>query len=106
MRHVLSALVHNQPGVLAHVSGMLASRGYNIDSLAVGETEDPHLSRMTFVVVGDDNVLDQVRKQLEKIVTVVQVMDISSQDFVERDLMLIKVRAASGADRSEVKELV
>ena len=71
MRHVLSAIVQNVPGVLAHISGMLASRGYNIDSLAVGETEDPHLSRMTFVVVGDDNVLEQVRKQLEKIVTVV-----------------------------------
>src|SRR5258708_28727243 len=106
MRHVLSAVVQNVPGVLAHISGMLASRGYNIDSLAVGETEDPELSRMTFVVVGDDSVLDQVRKQLEKIVTVVQVIDISSQDFVERDLMLIKVRANSGAGRSEVKELV
>ena len=106
MRHVLSAVVQNVPGVLAHISGMLASRGYNIDSLAVGETEDPELSRMTFVVVGDDSVLDQVRKQLEKIVTVVQVIDISSQDFVERDLMLIKVRADSGASRSEVRELV
>ncbi|HEV3021145.1 MAG TPA: acetolactate synthase small subunit [Pirellulales bacterium] len=106
MRHVLSAVVQNVPGVLAQISGMLASRGYNIDSLAVGETEDPQLSRMTFVVIGNDNILDQVRKQLEKIVTVVQVMDISSQDFVERDLMLIKVRAASGADRSEVKQLV
>ena len=65
MRHVLSALVHNQPGVLAHVSGMLASRGFNIDSLAVGETEDANLSRMTFVVTGDDAELEQVRKQLE-----------------------------------------
>lgn len=106
MRHVLSAVVQNVPGVLAHISGMLASRGYNIDSLAVGETEDPQLSRMTFVVVGDDSILEQVRKQLEKIVTVVKVFDISSQDFVERDLMLIKVMAASGASRSEVKELV
>jgi len=105
MRHVLSALVQNVPGVLAHISGMLASRGYNIDSLAVGETEDPHLSRMTFVVVGDDRVLEQVRKQLEKIVTVVQVHDISSQDHVERDLMLIKVKAPDGPTRSEVKEL-
>ena len=84
--------------------GMLASRGYNIDSLAVGETEDPHLSRMTFVVVGDDSVLEQVRKQLEKIVTVVRVDDISSQDHVERDLMLIKVAAANGT-RSEIREL-
>ena len=104
MRHVLSALVQNVPGVLSHISGMLASRGYNIDSLAVGETEDPHLSRMTFVVVGDDSVLEQVRKQLEKIVTVVRVDDISSQDFVERDLMLIKVSAPPDK-RGEISEL-
>ena len=93
MRHVLSALVQNQPGVLAHVSGMLASRGFNIDSLAVGETEDPQLSRMIFVVHGDDAVLEQVRKQLDKIVSVVRVDDISSENYVERDLMLIKVQA-------------
>jgi acetolactate synthase-1/3 small subunit len=105
MRHVLSALVQNQPGVLAHISGMLASRAFNIDSLAVGETEDPHLSRMTFVVHGDDAELEQVRKQLDKIVTVVQVQDISSEDFVERDLMLIKVKADS-AKRSEISLLV
>src|SRR5215510_849936 len=105
MRHVLSALVQNVPGVLAHISGMFASRGYNIDSLAVGETEDPHLSRMTFVIMGDDSVLEQVRKQLEKIVTVVRVDDISAQDYVERDLMLIKVAAAGGGHRSEIREL-
>jgi acetolactate synthase-1/3 small subunit len=106
MRHVLSAVVQNVPGVLAHISGMLASRGYNIDSLAVGETEDPQLSRMTFVVVGDDRVLEQVRKQLEKIVTVVRVVDISSHDYVERDLMLLKVKAPPGGKRSEIRELV
>lgn len=105
MRHVLSAVVHNVPGVLSHISGMLASRGYNIDSLAVGETEDPRLSRMTFVVVGDDSVLEQVRKQLEKIVTVVRVDDISARDYVERDLMLIKVVSPPGK-RSEIRELV
>jgi len=105
MRHVLSALVQNVPGVLSHISGMLASRGYNIDSLAVGETEDPRLSRMTFVVVGDAAVLEQVRKQLEKIVTVVRVDDISAQDYVERDLMLIKVSTRNGR-RSEIRELV
>ena len=103
MRHVLSAIVQNVPGVLAHISGMLASRGYNIDSLTVGETETPSLSRMTFVVMGDDTVLDQVRKQLSKIVTVVKVVDISSQEYVERDLMLIKIRAAG--KRSEIREL-
>jgi len=105
MRHVLSALVHNQPGVLAHVSGMLASRGFNIDSLAVGETEDANLSRMTFVVTGDDAELEQVRKQLDKIVTVVKVHDISSENFVERDLMLIKLKAAA-AQRTEIALLV
>ncbi|MEX0671522.1 MAG: acetolactate synthase small subunit [Pirellulales bacterium] len=106
MRHVLSATVQNVPGVLAHVSGMLASRGYNIDSLAVGETEDPQFSRMTFVLRGDDRVLDQVRRQLEKIVTVVRVDDISSRNYVERDLLLIKIAALAGPARAEIKELV
>ncbi len=105
-RHVLSALVQNVPGVLAHISGMLASRGFNIDSLAVGITEDSRLSRMTFVVVGDDHVLEQVGKQLEKIVTVVKVLDVSSSDFVERDLLLLKVKAPAGSTRSEIRELV
>src|SRR5438105_10213934 len=105
MRHVLSSLVQNQPGVLAQVSGMLASRGFNIDSLAVGETEDANLSRMTFVVHGDDTVLDQVRKQLDKLITVVQVQDISTENYVERDLMLIKVKAPPEA-RMEIAMLV
>ena len=104
MRHVLSALVQNQPGVLAHIAGMLASRGFNIDSLAVGETENPHPSRMTFVLMGDDKALDQVRKQLEKIVTVVKVLDISSEDYIERDLMLIKVNIPPER-RGEIREL-
>jgi len=105
LKHVLSAVVVNQPGVLAHVSGMMASRAFNIESLAVGETENPEFSRITFVVSGDEKVLDQVRKQLEKIVTIVRVIDFSGKEFVERDLMLMKV-AASGSSRSEVKELV
>jgi acetolactate synthase-1/3 small subunit len=104
-RHLLSALVQNQPGVLAHVSGMFASRGFNIESLAVGETENPHLSRITVVVMGDDRHLDQVRKQLEKIVTVVKVHDISREDYVERDLMLIKIKAPP-ALRPEITALV
>ncbi|TWU02424.1 acetolactate synthase small subunit [Stieleria varia] len=104
-RHVLSALVQNVPGVLAHISGMLASRGFNIDSLAVGETEDTRLSRMTFVVVGDDRVLEQVRKQLEKIVTVVRVIDVSAQDHVERDLLLVRVKCSQGGTRAELREL-
>jgi acetolactate synthase I/III small subunit len=105
MRHVLSALVQNRPGVLAHVSGMFASRGFNIDSLAVGETENPLLSRITVVVMGDDRYLEQVRKQLEKIVTVVKVHDISKEDYVERDLMLIKIKATP-ANRMEIQSLV
>lgn len=105
MRHVLSVLVQNQPGVLAHVSGMFSSRGFNIDSLAVGETESPHLSRITVVVMGDDRHLEQVRKQLEKIVTVVKVLDISMEDCVERDLMLIKIDAAPER-RGEIQSLV
>lgn len=105
MRHVISALVQNQPGVLAQVAGMLHTRGFNIDSLAVGETETPDLSRMTFVVRGDDGVLEQVCKQLDKIVTVVKVIDISSENYVERDLMLIKVKA-NPTQRVEVSLLV
>lgn len=106
MRHILSALVMNQPGVLAHISGMLASRAFNIDSLAVGPTENSDFSRMTFVVKGDGRVLDQVRKQLEKIVTVVRVFDYSDEDHVERDLMLIKVQTETTRHRSEIRELV
>ena len=105
MRHVLSALVQNQPGVLAHISGMLASRGFNIESLAVGETEDPNLSRMTFVVHGTNAELEQVRKQLDKVVTAVRVDDISSENFIERDLMLIKVQAMP-TQRVEISLLV
>ncbi|MGV2340306.1 MAG UNVERIFIED_CONTAM: acetolactate synthase small subunit [Planctomycetaceae bacterium] len=105
MKHVLSALVMNQPGVLATVAGMLASRAYNIDSLAVGATENPEFSRMTFVVNGNEKTLEQVRKQLSKIVTVVTVQDFSGQDYVERDLMLIKVSTENGR-RGEIRELV
>ena len=105
MKHLISALVVNQPGVLAHISGMLASRAFNIESLAVGETENPDFSRMIFVVAGDNRVLDQVRKQLEKIVTVVQVLDFSQRNYVERDLMLLKVQT-QGNDLTKVKEMV
>jgi acetolactate synthase-1/3 small subunit len=93
MRHVITALVQNQPGVLAHVAGMFAARGFNIDSLVVGRTEDPQLSRMTIVAVGDDHVLEQIRKQLGKIVTVVKVRDFEDVHYVERDLILLRVHA-------------
>ena len=91
MKHILSALVLNKPGVLAHVAGMFAARAFNIDSLAVGRTDDPTLSRMTIVVIGDDKVVEQVRKQLAKIVSIVKVQDYVGQDVVARDLLLISV---------------
>jgi acetolactate synthase-1/3 small subunit len=105
MKHIISALVQNQPGVLAHVAQMFAARGFNIDSLVVGRTEEPDLSRMTIVVVGDDRVLEQVRKQLGKIVTVVKVRDFADIDYVERDLMMIRVHAPA-EKRPEVIELI
>jgi acetolactate synthase-1/3 small subunit len=91
MKHIISALVQNKPGVLAHVAGMFAARAFNIDSLAVGRTDDPALSRMTIVVVGDDKVVEQVRKQLAKIIDVVKVQDFSGKEVIARDLMLICV---------------
>ncbi len=93
-RHVIAALVTNEPGVLAQVASMFAARGFNIDSLVVGRTETPELSRMTIVVVGDDTVLEQVRKQLAKLVPVVKVVDYKDLPSVERDLMLIQVSTA------------
>ena len=105
MKHVITALVQNQPGVLAHVAGMFSARGFNIDSLVVGRTEDPQLSRMTIVVIGDDRTLEQVRKQLAKIVPVVRIRDFENVEYVERDLMLLRVRAP-GEKRAEIVELV
>jgi len=105
MKHVISALVQNQPGVLAHIAGMFAGRGFNIDSLVVGRTEDPTLSRMTIVVVGDDRVLEQVRKQLGKIVPVVKVRDFANVACVQRDLLLIRIHTPP-AKRPEVTQLV
>jgi acetolactate synthase-1/3 small subunit len=93
MRHLITALVQNQPGVLAQVAGMFAARGFNIDSLVVGRTEDPALSRMTIVVIGDDRILEQVRKQLGKVVPVVKVRDFTDAVHVERDLLLVRVHA-------------
>lgn len=105
MRHVISALVMNEPGVLANVAGMFAARGFNIDSLVVGRTENPDLSRMTIVVNADDNTIDQVRKQLAKLVPVVSVYDFQETAYVESDLMLLTVTAPPER-RTEVITLV
>jgi len=104
MRHVISALVQNQPGVLARIVGLFSARGFNIESLAVGETEDPETSRLTVVVGGDDSILEQVRKQLGKVIEVIKVQDFSGERFLERDLMLLKVNAPAGK-RTEIMEI-
>ena len=105
MRHVISALVMNEPGVLANVAGMFAARGFNIDSLVVGRTENPDLSRMTIVVTADDNTLAQVRKQLAKLVPVVNVQDFSGTAYIERDMALVTV-SVTADKRSEVVDIV
>src|SRR4051794_37637480 len=105
MRHVISALVINEPGVLANVAGMFAARGFNIDSLVVGRTENPELSRMTVVCSGDDNTLEQIRKQLAKLVPVVKVRDYTGTAYVERDLCLVTV-GVGPEHRGEVIEMV
>jgi acetolactate synthase-1/3 small subunit len=105
MKHLISALVENKPGVLAHIAGMFAARAFNIDSLVVGRTEDPKLSRMTIVVIGDDRVVEQVRKQLARIVPVVKVQDFVGQPVVARDLMLVSVTAPP-EKRPEIVSLI
>ena len=104
MKHTLAVLVENKSGVLSRVASLFARRGYNIDSLAVGVTEDPDISRITIVVHGDDHVLEQVTKQLNKLVDVIKVSDIGGEDTVERELVLIKV--ASDVDtRAEIIQI-
>jgi len=102
--HIISATVANRPGVLARVAGLFSSRGFNIDSLAVGETENPELSRMTIAVHGDESILEQIRKQLGKLIDIIKIQDFAGRDFVQRDLMLIKI-SASPAKRSEIFQL-
>lgn len=105
MRHIISATVQNKPGVLARVAGLFSARGFNIESLAVGETEDPTRSRMTVVVAGDESILEQVRKQLGKLIDTIKVQDFQNTPCVKRDLMLIKVKC-NAAKRGELMEIV
>lgn len=92
-RKIISVIVENQPGVLARIAGLFSSRNFNIESLAVGETEDPSISRMTIVARGDEIVLEQIEKQLNKLIDVIKVIDITDEDYVERELALIKINA-------------
>jgi len=102
--HVVSALVENHPGVLARIAGLFSARGFNIDSLTVGITEDPTVSRMTIVVRGDDAILEQVTKQLDRLPVTIEVKDFVGQDFVDRELLLVKVGTTSKT-RPEVLQM-
>ena len=104
MRHVISLLIENESGALSRVSGLFSARGYNIESLTVAPTEDASMSRMTIVTTGSDDIIEQITKQLNKLVEVVKVVDISEAAHIERELMLIKVRA-TGKDREEMKRM-
>jgi acetolactate synthase-1/3 small subunit len=104
MRHIISVLLENESGALSRVAGLFSARGYNIESLTVAPTEDPTLSRMTVVTAGSDEVIEQITKQLNKLIDVVKVIDLSDGDHIERELMLVKVRAV-GKDREEMKRM-
>ncbi len=104
MRHIISLLMENEAGALSRVAGLFSSRGYNIESLTVAATEDATLSRMTLVTAGSDDVIEQITKQLNKLIDVVKVVDLSDGEHIERELMLIKVRAL-GKDREEIKRM-
>lgn len=102
MRHTISVFVENKFGVLARIAGLFSARGFNISSLAVAETEDPAVSRMTIVVEDDDKTLEQIKKQLNKLIDVITIKDITKEHFVNRELLLIKVEAATAAKKEEV----
>ncbi len=104
MRHIISLLMENEAGALSRVAGLFSARGYNIESLTVAPTEDPTLSRMTIVTRGSDDVIEQITKQLNKLIDVVKVQDLTDGEHIERELMLVKVRA-SGAYREEMKRM-
>ena len=104
MRHILSLLLENESGALSRVAGLFSARGYNIESLTVAPTEDPSLSRMTIVTSGSDDIIEQITKQLNKLIDVVKVVDLTEGNHIERELMLVKVRA-SGKDRDEMKRI-
>lgn len=104
MKHTISVLVENKFGVLARIAGLFSARGFNIDSLAVGETEDPTVSRMTIVVDADDKTLEQVKKQLRKLIDTIKVQDLTKEEFIDRELVLIKVNITPKT-RAEILEV-
>ncbi|MDO9371070.1 MAG: acetolactate synthase small subunit [Gammaproteobacteria bacterium] len=104
MRHIISILMENESGALSRVAGLFSARGYNIESLTVAPTDDPSLSRMTLVTSGTDNIIEQITKQLNKLVDVVKLLDLTEGPHIEREMMLIKVKA-TGVAREEIKRL-
>lgn len=105
MRHVITALVENKAGVLARIAGLFSARGFNIDSLAVGETEDPSASRMTIVVNGDNRTLEQVKKQLNKVINVISVRDLTKKGFIDRELLLFRIKVDQDGKAKAIKYL-
>ena len=104
MRHIISILLENESGALSRVAGLFSARGYNIESLTVAPTEDETLSRLTIVTTGSDDIIEQITKQLNKLVDVVKLVDLTEGDHIEREMMMIKTRV-TGEDREEVKRL-
>lgn len=105
MRHVISVLVDNEPGVLSRISGLFSGRGFNIESLNVAETLDATISRMTLVTTGNEQIIEQIIKQLNKLVNVIKVFDLTGSDFVDREMVLIKVNAEASS-RAEVLRIL
>jgi acetolactate synthase-1/3 small subunit len=104
MRHIISMLVENEAGALSRISGLFSARGYNIESLTVAPTNDPSMSRMTLVTSGNEDIIEQIKKQLNKLIDVIKLQDLAEGEHVEREMMLIKLRAGAG-DREELKRL-
>jgi acetolactate synthase-1/3 small subunit len=104
-KHILSILVDNEPGVLSRIAGLFSGRGYNIESLCVAETNEPQVSRITMVTDGDTLILEQIKKQLNKLINIIKVLDLTDQDFVERELVLVKVTAKT-ENRAEILRIV
>jgi len=105
MRHIISILIENEAGALSRVAGLFSARGYNIESLTVAPTEDASLSRMTIVTTGTDRIVEQITKQLNKLIDVVKLLDLTEGPHIEREMMLIKVKASTMAQREDVKRL-
>lgn len=106
MRHIISILMENEPGALSRVAGLFSARGYNIESLTVAPTEDSSMSRMTLVTRGSDQVIEQITKQLNKLIEVIKLIDLTEGAHIERELMLVKVNVPTAEQREEIKRLV